>query len=151
MLNSVPGYGVKPRRIFAMTQAALTIGRLARGVGVNVQTIRFYQRRGLIAVPPRPLGGVRRYAPNTVARIRFIKRAQALGFSLDEIALLLGLSDGKHCAETKALAGKKLTMVEEKINDLAAIEKALKGLITECSKGSRRFGCPIIDALAAER
>ena len=134
-----------------MTQAALTIGRLARGVGVNVQTIRFYQRRGLIAVPPRPLGGVRRYAPNTVARIRFIKRAQALGFSLDEIALLLGLSDGKHCAETKALAGKKLTMVEEKINDLAAIEKALKGLITECSKGSRRSGCPIIDALAAER
>jgi MerR family mercuric resistance operon transcriptional regulator len=134
-----------------MAQAALTIGRLARDAGVNVQTIRFYQRLGLIAEPPKPLGGVRHYPSDTVGRVRFVKRAQALGFSLDEIALLLGLSDGKHCAETQALAEKKLTMVEGKINDLAAIEKALKGLITECSKGSRKSGCPIIDALAAER
>ena len=134
-----------------MTQVALTIGRLARGVGVNVQTIRFYQRRGLIAAPPRPVGGVRRYAPNTVARIRFIKRAQALGFSLDEVALLLGLSDGKHCAETKALAEKKLTVVEEKLNDLAAIQKALKGLVTKCSKGSRGCGCPIIEVLVDDQ
>lgn len=131
-----------------MAQAALTIGRLARDAGVNVQTIRFYQRRGLLAKPSRPPGGVRRYASDAAVRIRFIKRAQALGFSLDEIALLLGLSDGKHCAETQALAEKKLAMVEEKLNDLAAIQKALKGLIAECSKGSRRSGCPIIDALA---
>ena len=134
-----------------MAQAALTIGRLARDAGVNVQTIRFYQRRGLLAKPSRPPGGVRRYAPDAAARVRFIKRAQALGFSLDEVALLLGLSDGDHCAETQALAEKKLAMVEGKMNDLAAIKKALKGLITECSKGSRRSGCPIIDALAAER
>ncbi|HSF21734.1 MAG TPA: Hg(II)-responsive transcriptional regulator [Burkholderiales bacterium] len=134
-----------------MVQAALTIGRLARSAGVNVQTIRFYQRLGLIAEPPKPLGGMRHYPSDMVGRVRFIKRAQALGFSLDEIALLLGLSDGKHCAETRALAEKKLIVVEEKISDLAAIEKALKGLITECSKGSRRSGCPIIDALAASR
>ena len=134
-----------------MAQAALTIGRLAHEAGVNVQTIRFYQRLGLIAEPPKPLGGVRHYSSDTVGRVRFVKRAQALGFSLDEIALLLGLSDGKHCAETQALAEKKLAMVEEKISDLAAIQKALKGLVAECSKGSRKSGCPIIDALAAER
>ena len=130
-----------------MAQAALTIGRLARSAGVNVQTIRFYQRLGLIAEPPKPLGGVRCYSSDTVGRVRFVKRAQALGFSLDEIALLLGLSDGKHCAETKALAEKKLAMVEQKMNDLAAIQKALKGLVAECSKGSRGRGCPVIDAL----
>lgn len=130
---------------------ALTIGRLARSAGVNIQTIRFYQRRGLIGQPPKPFGGVRRYASDAVTRIRFIKRAQALGFSLDEVALLLDLSDGRHCAETKALAERKLAIVEGKINDLAAIEKALKGLVTECSKGSRRSGCAIIDALATER
>ena len=121
-----------------MAQAALTIGRLAHEAGVNVQTIRFYQRLGLIAEPPKPLGGVRHYSTDTVGRVRFVKRAQALGFSLDEIALLLGLSDGKHCAETQALAEKKLAMVVQKMNDLAAIQKALKGLITECSKGRDR-------------
>lgn len=129
---------------------ALTIGRLARSAGVNIQTIRFYQRRGLIAEPPRPLGGVRRYAPDAVGRVKFIKRAQRLGFTLDEVALLLGLSDGKHCAETKALAERKLAVVEEKLNDLAAIQKALHGLVTKCSKGSRGSGCPIIDALAED-
>jgi MerR family mercuric resistance operon transcriptional regulator len=134
-----------------MAQAALTIGRLARDAGVNVQTIRFYQRRSLLAKPSRPPRGVRRYAPDAAARIRFIKRAQALGFSLDEVALLLGLSDGEHCTETKALAEKKLAVVEQKMNDLAAMQKALKGLVAECSKGSRKSGCPIIDALAAER
>ncbi|MBI4196016.1 MAG: Hg(II)-responsive transcriptional regulator [Betaproteobacteria bacterium] len=131
-------------------QAALTIGRLARSAGVNVQTIRFYQRLGLIAKPPRPSGGARRYSSDMVVRIKFVKRAQALGFSLDEIAVLLGLSDGKHCAETKALTEKKLTMVEEKINDLVAIQNVLKALVAECSKGGRKSGCPIIDALAED-
>lgn len=134
-----------------MSQAAITIGKLAHSAGVNIQTIRFYQRRGLISAPPRPIGGVRRYSPDAVARVKFIKRAQRLGFTLDEVALLLGLSDGRHCAETKALAERKLTMVEEKMNDLAAIQKVLKGLVKKCSKGSRKLGCPIIDALAAER
>lgn len=147
MVESVPGYRVKS----PMVRTALTIGRLARSAGVNVQTIRFYQRLGLIAKPPRPSGGVRRYSSDTVVRIKFVKRAQALGFSLDEIALLLGLSDGEHCAETKALAEKKLTTVEEKISDLVAIQNALKALVAECSKGSRSSGCPIIDALVAER
>lgn len=133
-----------------MMSPAFTIGRLARSAGVNVQTIRFYQRLGLIAQPPRPPGGVRRYAPDAVSRIRFIKRAQALGFSLDEVALLLGLADGRHCAETKALAEKKLAMIEKKMSDLAAMRRALRRLVSACGQGSRGAGCPVIDALNAD-
>jgi len=132
-------------------EKGIRISELAKEAGVHVETIRYYQGIGLLPRPRQEHGRIRRYVADDLKRVRFIKRAQALGFSLDEIALLLGLSDGKHCAETKGLAEKKLAMVEQKKNDLAAIQKALKGLITECSRGSRRFGCPIIDALAAER
>ena len=125
-----------------------TVGQLAEAAGVNVETIRYYQRIGLLPLPKRDHGSIRRYAADDLKRISFVKRAQALGFSLDEVALLLGLSDGKHCAETKLLAEKKLTRVEEKISDLAAMRVSLKGLIAKCTKGSRGCGCPIIDALA---
>jgi MerR family mercuric resistance operon transcriptional regulator len=128
----------------------IAIGPLAETAEVNVETIRYYQRIGLLPLPKRNYGRIRRYSVDDLMRVRFIKRAQALGFSLDEVALLLGLSDGKHCAETKALAQKKLAMVEEKIADLAAIQKALKGLVTQCAKGSRGCGCPIIDALVKD-
>ncbi|MBI4205067.1 MAG: MerR family DNA-binding protein [Betaproteobacteria bacterium] len=109
-----------------------------------------HQRIGLLALPRRDHGSIRRYSANDLKRVRFIKRAQALGFSLDEVALLLGLSNGRHCAETKSLAERKLAMVEEKIADLAAIQRALKGLVTRCAKGSRGCGCPIIDALVQD-
>ena len=125
----------------------IRISELAEAAGVHIETIRYYQGIGLLPRPRREHGRIRRYATDDLKRVRFIKRAQALGFSLEEIALLLGLSDGEHCAETKALAEKKLTMVEQKMNDLAAIQKALKGLVAECSKGSRGRGCPVIDAL----
>lgn len=133
-----------------ITGNGITIGRLAQAAEVNVETIRYYQRIGLLPLPSRDYGNIRRYFSDDLMRVRFIKRAQALGFSLDEVALLLGLSDGKHCAETKALAEKKLTVVEEKMSDLAAMQKALRGLVTKCSKGSRGCGCPIIDALAED-
>lgn len=135
----------------ANVEKGIRISELAREASVHVETIRYYQGIGLLPRPRREHGHIRRYLADDLKRVRFIKRAQALGFSLEEIALLLGLSDGEHCAETQTLAEKKLSMVEEKINDLAAIQKALKGLVTECSKGSRKAGCPIIDALAAER
>ena len=131
-----------------ITGNGITIGRLAQAAEVNVETIRYYQRIGLLPLPSRDYGSIRRYVADDLKRVRFINRAQALGFSLDEVALLLGLSDDKHCAETTALAEKKLTVVEEKMSDLAAIQKALQGLVTKCSKGSRGCGCPIIDALA---
>jgi len=135
----------------AIAKNGIRISELAEKAGVHVETIRYYQGIGLLPRPRRDQGRIRRYGGDDLKRVRFIKRAQALGFSLEEIALLLGLSDGDHCAETQALAEKKLAMVEGKINDLTAIENALKGLVTECSKGSRKSGCPIIEALAAER
>lgn len=130
--------------------SGITIGQLARAATVNVETVRYYQRIGLLSVPGRDFGTIRRYVTDDLKRIRFIKRAQKLGFSLDEVALLLGLSDGKHCRETKALAQKKLAVVEEKIADLAIIQSALKGLVAECSNGSRGRGCAVIDALIAD-
>ena len=134
----------------ATVEKGIRISELARETGVHVETIRYYQAIGLLHRPHREHGRIRRYAADDLKRVRFIKRAQALGFSLEEIALLLGLSDGEHCAETKTLAEKKLAMVEKKIDDLAAIQKALQGLVTKCSKGSRGSGCPIIDALAED-
>lgn len=128
----------------------ITIGQLAQTAGVNVETVRYYQRIKLMPLSKRDYGSIRRYSLSDLKRLRFIRRAQALGFTLDEVALLLGLSNGKHCAETMALAGRKLAMVEEKMIDLAAIQKALKSLVAKCSKGSRGSGCPIIDALVED-
>lgn len=130
-----------------LAESGITVGQLARAASVNVETVRYYQRIGLLPLPSRDYGSIRRYLADDLKRIRFIKRAQKLGFSLDEVALLLGLSDGKHCAETKALAQTRLAVVEEKIADLAAIQSALKGLVAKCTKGSRGCGCPVIDAL----
>ena len=124
-----------------------TIGALAKASGVNVETIRYYHRIELLPLPKPETGSIRRYGRDSFKRVRFIKRAQTLGFSLDEIALLLGLADGKHCAETKHLAEKKLVMVEEKLADLAAIRKALKTMVAACGKGRGGRGCPIIDSL----
>ncbi|MBI5912012.1 MAG: MerR family DNA-binding protein [Betaproteobacteria bacterium] len=130
-----------------LPKSGITVGQLARAAAVNVETVRYYQRIGLLSLPGRDYGSIRRYLADDLKRIRFIKRAQKLGFSLEEVALLLGLSDGKHCAETRVLAQKKLAVVEEKIADLEAIQKALKGLVAKCSRGSRGCGCPVIDAL----
>ncbi|OGA50321.1 MAG: MerR family transcriptional regulator [Betaproteobacteria bacterium RIFCSPLOWO2_12_FULL_63_13] len=127
--------------------SGIKVGQLARAAAVNVETVRYYQRIGLLPLPSRDYGSIRRYSVDDLKRVRFIKRAQKLGFSLDDVAVLLGLSDGKHCAETKALAETRLAVVEEKIADLAAIQEALKGLVAKCSKGSRSRGCPVIDAL----
>ena len=138
---------IKPESV----EKGIRISELAKEAGVHVETIRYYQGIGLLPRPRRGRGTIRRYGADELKRVRFIKRAQALGFSLAEIALLLGLSVGDHCAETKALAEMKLAMVEEKISDLAAIRNVLAGLVGECARGSRKSGCPIIGALAAER
>ena len=127
----------------------LTIGRLARAAGVNVETIRYYQRRGLVEEPYKPLGGYRRYAPTAVSRVRFIKRAQQLGFTLDEVTSLLRLEDGQSCRETRLLAEHKLTMIENRIADLTRMRWLLKGLIAECAAGKRPRSCPIIATLVA--
>ncbi|EGX1118924.1 MerR family DNA-binding protein [Salmonella enterica subsp. enterica serovar Enteritidis] len=104
-------------------------GKLADAAGVNIETIRYYQRRGLLDEPPKPLGGHRRYSAEQVKRVRFIKRAQALGFTLDEIAVLLTLEAACACADTQALAMRKLSLIERKMVDLAAMQQALGSLV----------------------
>jgi MerR family mercuric resistance operon transcriptional regulator len=125
----------------------MTIGRLAQAAAVNVETIRYYQRIGLIATPKRAYGSFRRYPEDTLMRLRFIKRAQQLGFTLDEVALLLKLSDGTHCEETRELAERKLAVVERKLADLTAIRDVLGELIAACRRGSPAKGCSIIESL----
>jgi len=128
----------------------LTIGRLADEAGVNVETIRYYQRRGLMAEPDKPDHGHRRYAGDAVKRVRFIKRAQVLGFTLEEIGGLLELDQAHACAETRDLAAHKLQVIEDKLADLKAMRKALTGLLRQCDTGAPRGACPIIHALAAD-
>ncbi len=130
----------------SMGLKAITIGTLARHAAVNVETIRFYQRRGLIPEPAKPLSGYRHYSPETVDRVRFIKRAQELGFTLKEIVTLLQLGDG-HCRETKQLASTKLATIEARLVDLEAMRKVLKKLIQRCDKNTAQKGCPIVESL----
>ena len=124
-----------------------TIGSLADAAGVNVETIRFYQRRGLLPEPERPLGSIRRYADADLARVRFIKAGQRLGFSLDEIAELLKLEDGSHCGAAQAQAKRKLEEVRRKLADLQRIEHALQGLVERCGFVRGKIRCPLIAAL----
>jgi MerR family transcriptional regulator, mercuric resistance operon regulatory protein len=127
---------------------AMTIGQVAQAAGVHVETIRYYQHCGLLAVPPRPAGSVRRYADDAVARLRFIRRAQEAGFTLKEIADLLRLSEEPDCRGARALAVHKLSQVEERIADLTRIRQALRRLVRQCGTGGRR-SCPIIESFAA--
>ena len=129
-----------------MTHTALTIGRLAKAAEVNVETIRYYQRVGLIVEPVKPLEGFRIYPNETINRIRFIKRAQKLGFSLQDITNLLELGDG-HCDDVREQAEAKLGQIETQIKDLQAMRKTLKKLITECTSGNESGSCPIVQSL----
>jgi MerR family mercuric resistance operon transcriptional regulator len=128
-------------------QNGLTIGAVAKAAGVNVETVRFYQRRALLAEPDKPYGGIRRYGADDVARVRFVKAAQRLGFSLDEVAGLMKLDDGTHCGEARRLAEAKLADVRGKLEDLRRMESLLSGLVRQCSSTRGRVSCPLIDSL----
>lgn len=125
----------------------LTIGAFAKAARVNVETIRFYQRKGLLSEPDRPYGGIRRYAEADVTRVRFVKSAQRLGFSLDEIAELLQLEDGTHCDEASSLAERKLGDVRRKMADLARMEAVLSELVCACHARKENVFCPLIGSL----
>lgn len=127
--------------------ATLTIGKVAAAAGVNVETIRFYQRKGILVEPPKKLGGLRYYDKGAVERVQFIKRAQKLGFTLDEVIGLLALQKSNACAKTHDAAEKKLRIVEDRIRDLKRIRTTLKVLIEKCEAGASDASCPIIDAL----
>lgn len=124
-----------------------TIGALAMQAQVSVETIRFYQRKGLMHEPERQPGSVRRYGKQDLGRVRFIKSAQRLGFSLDEIAQLLTLEDGTHCNEAREQAQLKLADVRAKLVDLQRIETALVDLVNRCSAAGGNVKCPLIETL----
>ncbi|WP_044871351.1 MerR family transcriptional regulator [Pseudomonas sp. LFM046] len=125
----------------------LSIGGLAALAGIGVETVRYYQRQGLLEQPSKAAGGQRRYAPDQVKRLRFIKRAQSLGFTLAEISGLLQLADGHCCAEVRSLAIHKVQLIETKLTALLAMHQALNGLIHKCDANSDTMSCPIIDLL----
>ncbi|WP_407973376.1 Hg(II)-responsive transcriptional regulator (plasmid) [Burkholderia pyrrocinia] len=126
---------------------SLTIGAFAKAAGVNVETIRFYQRKGLLLEPERPYGSIRRYGAADVTRVRFVKSAQRLGFSLDEIADLLKLEDGTHCDEASSLAEHKLRDIQDKRADLERMEAVLTQLVYACHSRKGNVSCPLIASL----
>ncbi|OGI38277.1 MAG: MerR family transcriptional regulator [Candidatus Muproteobacteria bacterium RBG_16_64_10] len=128
-----------------MDDKTFTIGALARTAGVNVETIRYYQRRGLLPKPGKPVAGYRRYPADTLARLRFIQRAQELGFTLREIGELLALGGGS-CRETQRLAEHKRADIAARIRDLQSMRRALDRLLRACHRGGRA-ACPIIESL----
>jgi Hg(II)-responsive transcriptional regulator len=130
-----------------MTTNLLTIGRLARAAGVGVETIRYYQQRMLLPIPAAS-GAFRQYPAELVDRIRFVKRAQELGFSLDEIAGLLRLNDGSDRKSIRNIANARLAQIEAKLTDLRRMQKVLKHLITACEHTKAGLPCPIIETLA---
>ena len=124
--------------------SSLTIGKLAAAGGVGVETIRFYQRKGLLAQPTRE-SGIRRYGSEDLRRLRFIKQAQAAGFTLEQIKELLMLEAGEDRSRARALAASRIKALDAKIAELRAARNSLKRLATECGEGSKG-PCPILSS-----
>lgn len=131
---------------------ATTIGDLARMTGTKVETVRYYERIGLLPAPPRTGGNYRSYGAAELARLSFIRRARDLGFSVEQVRALLALSDDRQedCASIDAIAHTHLAEVKRKLADLTALRRELKAVITSC-KGGAAADCRIIEALAPVR
>ncbi len=130
----------------------LTIGKVSRQSGIGVETVRFYEKSGLIDEPPRTESGYRQYPTSTVVRIRFIKRAKELGFTLKEIKELLNLKldPTTTCDDVRLMAEEKRKNVGAKIQSLKGIEKALGELIDACAIGGPDGECPILETLESD-
>ncbi|MGH7923175.1 MAG: MerR family transcriptional regulator [Candidatus Binatus sp.] len=128
---------------------ALTIGQVAKAADVHVETLRYYERRGLVPKPPRSISSYRDYPENTVHRVRFVRHAQALGFSLGEIRELLSLraAPKARCADVKRQADTKLREIEIKIQALRSMHRALTALVSQCDGKLPASECPILEAL----
>ena len=131
-----------------MDDESLTIAKVADAAAVGVETVRYYERRGLVLQPTRKVGAYRRYHPEHIARIRFIKRAQELGFTLEEIESLLKLQDGTDRRAIQGIASRRLEQIRGRIADLRRMEKTLAHVLHECEAHSGRPRCPIIEAIA---
>lgn len=129
----------------------LTIGKAAKQASVGIDTVRFYEREGLLPEAQRTVGGYRLYSPDVVDRLRFIRRAKTLGFTLKEIAELLSLNAGKgNRASVKRLAERRLAGLDQKLRELTAIRDALATLVKRCSGQGSLKGCPIIEGVLAQ-
>jgi MerR family mercuric resistance operon transcriptional regulator len=136
-IRSVPRYGVKG------LHDDLTIGKLAKAASVGVETVRYYQRRGLLPTPS-PAKNYRHYGASHVERLLFIRRAQGIGFSLKEVAELLALNDSRDHRVARRLASRKIHDLEERIDHMKKVAKALRRLVHECECGGQDMPCPII-------
>ena len=128
----------------------LSIGKLAQAAGVSVETIRYYQRRGLLDQPTKPLGGNRSYTSKHIKRVRFIKRTQALGFTLAEVNTLLALDSIGLCGDTRDMVLQKSALIDRKIAELTSLRDVLDGLAQQCGSEKPDSTCPIIDVLAED-
>lgn len=131
-----------------MQSAEYTIGHLAKEGGVSVETVRYYQRRRLLAVPARRAGGFRHYGAEALERLRFIRRAQAIGLALEDVREILGLDRKRACGTTRALAAQRLELIEQKLKDLTLLRDALAALIHECDEHDGPT-CPILTRLSS--
>lgn len=125
-----------------------TIGKLSSQTGVNIETIRYYEKEGILPASPRTEGGHRLYSEEHLRRLTFVRRSRELGFSLNEIRTMLDMVDGGNltCSEVKDVTVKHLENVRDKISDLQKLEKTLKAIASQC-KGNKTPDCPIIDSL----
>ena len=143
VMGKRPAIGPSPLEV----PSPLTIGRLAKAAGGGVETVRYYQSRRLLRVPPAN-GGFRVYPASTVHRIGFIKRAQALGFTLDEVRSLLDLEDGRNRRAIQSVAQARLGQIEDKLADLQRLRSVLSTLLQRCRETGPGQACPIVAALA---
>lgn len=130
--------------------ASLSIGQLAKQAGVGIDTVRYYERDGLLAPAGRLASGYRRYGATELRRLRFIRRAKALGFSLEEIRSLLTLSEERSVARIKQTAEARLADIDARIDELERIRTGLRTLIDACPGHGRAESCPILNALTQE-
>ncbi|GAA74855.1 MerR family transcriptional regulator, mercuric resistance operon regulatory protein [Pseudoalteromonas sp. BSi20480] len=122
-----------------------TIGKLAKSLNLNVETIRFYEREGLITQPIKPISGYRQYDESITGQLRFITKAKALGFTLREIKLLMSMDN--NCSQVELLSRQKLAIIRDKINDLQRLEKVILDMTNTCMQNEDPTHCPIIDSL----
>jgi len=130
-----------------MTKKSLTIGNLAKQANINIETIRYYQKRGLILEPNKPIKGYRIYSEQILSQLLFIKRAKLIGFTLTEIQGLLPLDESVNCSDAKQIAQQKLDLTNDKLNELLAIKKILEVFINDCEHNSLTDKCKIIQSL----
>ncbi len=134
----------------SMSFSNMSIGQLAQRAGVAIDTVRYYERNALLMPAGRLASGYRRYDETELKRLRFIRRAKALGFSLDDVRVLLSLSENRDIAEVKRAAQRKLADIEQRIAELERIRAGLNTLITACPGHGRADACPILNALTNE-